>query len=573
MANKFEFVAQMHPVYDAWRDRWRENERRMRGGDRVLCELARFEWEEEKGDHIKRRRAEATYLNFPDMFATTIVGQMMRKAPKPYDEGALFFGELGEVTENKSSGKTPSQADQIYYNVDGVGTESSQWDSFWARVMRWAMATGHRWIFIEGAPGVATEVKLTKQDERNGKRPYLVHLSPLSVTNWHYEHGILHFAVIAFFKRNPTLSDTGRMEGNDPEIQYLVMTREGWQGFGSMFSKGGWWVVDDDMDTIKDKGNWDRTDGEIPLVPCFYERDSGEVQKVFDTVGGIAQTDGEDTMHSMSRPATTELGNAAISYMNLSSAADYDAWDAASSTLFLLGVDVEAFNLAVSHMKKGNKVIPIPANRESSVAPEIHDGSTGTVVAEVFDSRLERKLIEVKHLAVLESTSTEEGASGIAQQANFKDSKAPRLSLLAAEMEQAQTLVIRFIEMRYGHANPQGFTKWQRDYDLVQIFDAVNTMFALQKLAGVHSPTLTAQSLVAAARDKGLINDDETAEIVKKEYEEASERNVSNQEAKNELALTPDGAGKTRNANGAGGDGTGKTPGEARPNRAGINAD
>src|SRR5690349_525742 len=114
------FLDNKHPVYEARVGEWRRDERRLRGGTDVLAELWPFEYEDDpsgkdplvnpptstrdiilqdvtrpKGEQFRRRQGAATYLNFPDMFASSMVGHIIRRAPA-FDQG-LNFGTLGQV--------------------------------------------------------------------------------------------------------------------------------------------------------------------------------------------------------------------------------------------------------------------------------------------------------------------------------------------------------------------------------------------------------------------------------------------------------------------------------------------
>lgn len=554
-----QFLLQKHPIYDRWKDIWLRNERRIRGGDHVLSELQQFDWELATGAHYLARQQMATYVNFPDMFATTMIGHLLRKAPR-VDDGALSFGRLGEVRTTRST--KPTRAEMIYYNADGVGNNDSQWDNFWGNSTKWAMGTGHRWIMVE-TPRTPEGVALTQQDELEGKRPYLVSLSPLSVPNWHFDRdGRLAWMVVAHLDRQPQVLH-GKFQGNVETTRYVLLVRKGITTLGAEYASGGWWEFDSELNQVAGAtGDWSRTGGVIPSFPHFYERDHGEANPSLLPSEAVEVVNNVSGFPAMSRPGLTELGNAAVSYMNLSSAADFDAWDAAISVQFLLGVDESGFNLAMAKFAKGSRFIPVPVNRETEGIPSVHDSSTGTVVADVFDKRLASKRAEVSRQAVMESDTGTTAPSGISQQAEFSGAKAPRLALMASELEQAQNAAIYFLELRWGFAEPEGFAQWTRDFSLVDVLDSVNNFLALQKLAGVSSKTLTAKSLVLAARARDLINSDEEAELIRKEYEESSDKLDLLAQAENQL--TPDGAGETGEDHGVGGDGTGAVPGARR---------
>lgn len=520
MAKDFSWLQIEHPVYESQKPLWERNERRFYGGDAVLNELRPFDWEarsdqpsarlrSEAVRHYEDRKLQATYINFVDLFARTMVGHLMRHAPQP-DEG-LSFGTLGAVSRADDNA-APTQAELVYYNADGVGNDGSQWDNFWAACAMQAMVTGHRWIMCE-APPVAPE---NRAEEEEGQRPYLVHLSPLSVTNWHYEEGHLQWAVVKISKRKPVLDKSdGSMKGNEYEDQYLLLVREGWLGFGDDFRGGGWWLFGNDLEPAIDTdpdtgertvimGDWEKTGGEIPLWPLFYERAEGTAE-----------------VTSMARPGTTEIGQAAVSYMNLSSAADYDVWDAAQSVQYVLGADVEGYNLATEKLKQGSKLIPFPANKRSNEPPTIHDGSLGAVVAEVFETRLTRKLAEVEQLAALEASGTPD-ASGESKRVGFADVKSPRLALMASELEQAQNTAIHFLEMRFGNPSPTGVVSWPEEFELLPVIDSIRELFEVIMMTDIKSRSLEVKAILAAAKAKGLIVDDEEEALIEGELQQSA---------------------------------------------------
>ena len=536
MASHYEWLGSKHPIYLDNEDMWRRMETRFYGGEPVLEELREFDWEvrhrtemgvddeqqrqalRESGwfnnetDHFQLRQRMSVYINFGDLFSRTIVGHLMRKRPTP--EEGLDFGTLGAISTEDDG--EPSQAELVYYNADGVGNDGSQWDNFWGSASRHAMSTGHRWIMVESP----ISAPATRADEIEGVRPYLVEYGPLDVTNWFFAGGHLQFAILVYHERNPRI-ERDRLEGNDPEKRYLLMTREGFEGFGDEFAGGGWFRFDadqkplweesstrdedDEIEPSSAMGEWSSTDGEIPMFPLFYERAKSTPSHA-----------------AMSRSGTVEISQAAIAYMNLSSAADFDVWDAAQSMQFILGADAEGYNLAIAKMKEGNKTIPITINKKTGNPPTIYDGSSGAVVAQTFETRLGRKMEEARELAALEATSAAD-SSGASKQAGFADIRAPRLALMASEVEQAQNTAIHFLEMRFGNAAPTGSVEWPREFELTPLMDSIRELFELQVLAGVESPTLTTRAMMAAVRSKGLATDDKVEATIEAELQESAD--------------------------------------------------
>ena len=483
----YEQMQSMSALAQGWSwGAWLRNEIRLRGGDEVLAELRRFEWEIAGGEKYRSRQSQATYINFPDMFARLMVGHLFRQAPQPGH--GLSFGSLGEPTIGESSRpQVPPRADDVWWNVDGVGRDGSQWDNFWQAALLRAFATGHRWIFVEAS----SEAPRSRQDELQGLRPYLVEYSPTAVPDWHYDRGRLEFAIVRPRSRRPVVRN-GTMEGSAYAQGYLLLVRNGFDGLGSRWQGGGWWLFDDEKKFVASGGNdpqagggWEKLDGQIPLFPLFYERDEGSSLRP-----------------AMSRPGMKELGQVAVSYMNLSSAADFDAWDAASSVQYLAGVDVEGFNLATAKYAAGNRQVPLPPHQDTGQVPQVFDGSTGAVTAEVFKSRLDSKREEAKEIASREISSSPE-SSGISKMAGFAEGKSPRLALLAAEIEQAQNTAIHFLEARYGE-QPSGAVSWERDFELLPLRTEIREYFDLVRSSGIRNADVEGRAMALAAREHRL---------------------------------------------------------------------
>lgn len=530
------FLESQHPIYKAHRAEWRTNERRWRGGRGVLTELARFDWETADGDRYKARKAEATYINFPDLFLRTMVGHLFSQAPAMDD--ALDFGRLGRVTRPDGAA-LPSEAELVYYNADGAGQDGSSWDAYWAAVTVRSGVCGHRWMLVEAsaeAPGSFADVIA-------GRRPYLTDFSPLSVPDWHFNEGRLEYAIIDIWERRPRVED-GKFISNAELVKYLLV-RRGWEGFGEEFTAGGWWkfrAEDPDGEPLA-FGDWERTGGEIPMFALFWERDDGEPAETKE--GGAGAGGGKDKDAALSdgpnvsRSGIGWLGQIAVSYMNLSSAADFDAWDAAKSTKIIVGATLEGFNLMETKAKEGSMYLPLPVGPDGTV-PTVYDSSSSAVASETFETRLERKRTEARDLAAMEASGTPD-SSGASKRAGFADIKSPVLSRLASEVETAQNTAIHFLEQRFGYAQPTGAVTWPRDYQLKPLIEDIHEMFQLEQLAGINSPTLGGRLLIQAAKDKGLMTDASLATTVEEEYrvsaEQRREREAQAQDALGQLGM------------------------------------
>jgi hypothetical protein len=541
VAEQYEFVTEKHPLYEAHAAEWQRNEILHEGSAEVFDELARFDWEEmrpvtgekaadEKAAHeaairsgrssapsgnrrYEQRKRQATYLNFPEMLTHSMVGHLMTEAPVA--DVALDFGELGTV-RREDDDDDASFAEIVYYNVDGVGNDGSQWDNWWSGVSRRALATGHRWLMVQG-PAEMPEV-VTFADVKRGIRPYLIELSPLAVTNWHYEHGVLQFAVIQSSVRRPRVVD-GKYETGEQTI-YTLLVRAGYADLGADFAGGGWWKFNESADLIQMEGEpehdtFEMFGGAIPMWPHYGERSSGTFSRP-----------------AMSRSATIQLGQAAVAYMNLESAAEFDAWDAGLSMLFFLGVTPENFNAAAEQLYAGSRWIGVkmtepvrsaldPAAGASPTMPVIFDGSTGAVEAGVFETVLARIRENAGKLAAQEASGTPD-SSGRSKQAGFEDIKAPRLALLASEVEQSQNIAIHFFENAFGFESPFGEVRWRREFDLLSLTDQIKELFDMQEVVKVRSTRLDAEALVKAMTERGLLTSDEEASSVRDELVAAS---------------------------------------------------
>lgn len=527
-----DWLKKRHPLYVARREEWERNERRYRGGVHILPELRRFDWEtrplevnmvalDERnrqteveqaaaldrgtngvpGEHYKSRQNQATYLNFPEAFMGMLRGHLFRKAPAP-DSGALNFGGLGEV-RTKREGGPPSNGELVYYNVDGVGNDGSQWDAWWSDVTGWSGVTGHRWLFVE-AP---LKAGITQADVIAGNRPYLVHHSPLEVLNWDYVEGRLAWALIQMPPRAARIQSGDLIRDKRGPVRLYVRRNftELDEPGGIAFSTGGWWTFDENGDEVMEPGSqgfWDKTNGEIPLWPHFYQRDK----------------------ENFSRSAVTEIGSAAVAYMNLDSAASFDAWDAASSLTFLLGVDPTSFQVAMDKVQDGSKYIPVPLVKTDiggagqAVVPSVQDSAAGAVTSDVFTKRMLAIRESIREITGMEVSGVPD-ASGLSKQAGFGETKSPRLALLASEVETSQNIALIFLERRFGGASPSASVTWMRDFELAPVMDSIERVFDLSEKSGVSSPTLTARAMMTAARETGLVTDDKEAQTVQSEFE------------------------------------------------------
>lgn len=535
---EFKFLDSTHPIYDEMFLTMDKNMRRAEGGDGILDELWRYDWETKfdepgvdpwrwsrrvvtrkievrdvipitsalrPGEHYARRQDAAIYVNFPRIFEDETVGPLIREAPLPTT--SLDFGSMGEV-RRKQDIDEPTLAELTYYNTSGIGGDGAQWDSFWAKQIRAALHTGYRWIFAE-MPKTAPRFRF--QQLRQGLRAFLVGYDARDVPNWFYVDGQLVMAIVRVLMRNPRIEEEGssRLLGNEMEYGYYLMTRRGFTGFGRTFANGGWFLFAPDKTPIT-SGSWDNTNGEIPMAPLFYD----EHDRLFG------------------RPATTEMGNAAVALMNVGSAADFDAWDSSGSVQAVRGVDDKGFNLFIDKVKGGNRYAPLrnfAIDDDSKQAGAVQDLSTGAIVADVFEKRTNAILRVVDAIKMQEMFG--KSSSGLSEQASWIRGSAPRLTLLAGNVETCQNTMLRFLELRNGFSQTRASTTWTRKFQLIELTTAAQAVLQLERIAGISSPTLDSTVIVAAATEEGFIADNATRQTVEDELKASSELKLQQQQA------------------------------------------
>jgi hypothetical protein len=508
LPNSRQFLSSENDIHRAWLQTWRFLDAGMKGGVHVLNYLRRFEWEVEDGPAINARKQWATYMNFPDIFLSGIAGLINKKLPKP-DQG-LSFGTLGKVSTQREAGNyQPTRADLIYYNADGIGNDGAEWDAWWTKRLKRAVGLGHVWIMEEAARWKMDRQKYFS-DEIAGARPYLVEFGPDRVWDWHFEDGALQYAIIRLTARRPRVV-ADRFIG-DNETNYLLFTRRGWDAFGGEYQGGGFWRYDSLGNEIV-KGNWDKLDGEIPFHIFYGERDDE---------GGTTD------MPSISRPAINELVSLAIGYMNLSSAADFEAWDSAKGIEYIIGAHQDAFNLAMDKINKGSRFIPVPV-MEGAVDPRVQSSNMGTTPAQIFDSRFTAKREEAHGTGMQESASTPE-ASGVSKAAGFSEIKAPRLASYASEMQTTLNTSIPNLERRWGFRNPQGFTRIPRDFDLLEVTDAISAAFTVATENQIESATFKSKSFRKLLETEQVFTDTTELDTIEKEvFDSMNNRNQFNE--------------------------------------------
>lgn len=255
-------------------------------------------------------------------------------------------------------------------------------------------------------------------------------------------------------------------------------------------------------------GTYEKTNGEIPMVVLFYERAKST----------------EDRPR-MSRPGLGEIANLAVSYMNLSSAGDFDAISSGGRTVWISGVDSGQHKTTVQQVAMGGRVIGIPKMSPEHPNPQLYDLASASANGAI-NSRLEARRAEVALIAA-DETAMAPGASGVSKDASFKDRKSPRLANLAKERQSAQQAAIRFLELRAAQGAPSGSVSWPREYDLTTLASGVMEVANVANMTGAQSPTMASSLVELAMRESGVYDalGQDLVNTIKEEIEEGIQEN------------------------------------------------
>lgn len=452
---------------------WAKNERRLRGGTDIVDELFPWEFETDGEGHHKSRQDRAVYTNFPARMTEKFVGHLSREAPKIGE--AVDFGPLGQVSVTRSAELT--RADMLYQSADGTGNDGTDWVSFFDGVQKRAMATGHRWLVIE-VPMKKTGGSAYMSDEEAGLRPYIIEYSPTQVPDWHYQDGKLQYLIVKYSVRTPVLKK-GSID-SVAQSRTMVYVRRGFEGFGEYYSTGGHWLYDENENLLSFGSNA-RTNGEIPAVPFFYEKDD------------------ED----FSRPALTQIGQIAVAHMNLDSAGDNDAIEGGMRRIYALGLRSEEHDVVKDQIDQGSRFVAVPSSAIDGRNPQIIDSAQATA-NDAIESRMKKKEQQAAFLAMDELRSGA-NTSGISRQIEWSDLKSPRLALMARNRAVAENMCLRYAIMRWGFTDTEtAFIDWKFDFDIVPVIDDVKDLVDITMNMGVKSGTLFSSLIEIALGEKGF---------------------------------------------------------------------
>lgn len=477
-----------HAIYDEHEAAWRREERRLLGGDAVLSDLVQFDGESDPS--FDGRKKAASYVNFPRAHTIAITGALSASRPMPGK--GLSYGLLGDVRARDAiQDNRPSYAEIVHYNVDGVGADGSEFAAWFDGVDERAQATGHRWLMVE-APGELAGKAPTMQQVLDGARPYAVEFSPLAVWNWYFRRGQLQFAVVRVPTDEPTIANGRFTEATDDG--YYLLVRKGFRGLGDVFALGGWWLFDHAKQFTGRTGTWDATRGDIPLWVHYGERDPGTADHP-----------------AMSRSSTMELGQIAVGLMNLTSARDFDFWDACASRLYFLGATPKIMKqVAAQHAKRSVLIgVPHDTGPQGELRPvAVYDGSAGAVTATVSELIITAKYTEAREQSFQQITATPE-SSGASKAAGFAELKAPYLARRARLRQQSEQTLIYFFECRFAlGGSPRGYSVWPTDFDLAPLADAIDLAYDTLRTSKLRSKTLEVGMVLTAMEERGLVNDE-----------------------------------------------------------------
>lgn len=498
---RYAFLDDRHKVHKAWYDRWDMNERLLAGGDDVLEFLREFPYEKDMspyGWYAKRQR-EAIYTNFPDIYASSITGHLLRFAPRP-DQG-WSAPELGKVT--KRTRKNPSQAEQIWYSVDNPSGAGTEWNQWWMDTLKRAMGTGHRLLYIDSP----NEPAVTQQREAEGFRPWIVDWSPLDVTNWYVNiREETEFVIIRFHDDDPRVvagSEGSFQMRSDNERHYLLLVRAGCTRVPAEFQEGGWFKFDAEKRPY-DAGTWDDTFGQIPVIWLYYQRHRGTRMTP-----------------AISRPGITELGSAALALMNQTSSANFNSWRTGGGVDYLAGIDKEAFEQLEEFEAQGSFRLPLPPNEETDDIPVVYPSSAGAVQADIFETRENAIWDSAIRLGLVEAMGPVR-TTGAASDATFNAGQVPRIMLTVQNLGVAQNEALKLFGWRYGHAEPTGEVRWPTKFNLVEFVDRIRRFFEVERLSGLRSETIDSEAMVTMAEEEGLLVDNQKRAIATNEFKKSA---------------------------------------------------
>ena len=487
-SNPLDFLDTKHRLYERWLSTWRMNERR--GFGRYQHDLMRFVGESD--DRYALRQDRCTYVNFMRAHAQAVTGQLrMQGAPTP-ENGRFSFGSLGAIHPQDSvPEEDQTYGDLVYYNVDGVGGDGSEYPVFMDAVDERAQHTGHRILLVEAPPRVpipsgsspVQEQPISPADIAAGVRPYTLEFPQGAMTMWGYDRGRRDFVILRVPMDTGRVEDGKWVEGADVDeagngLGYYLLVRAGCTKLGTNYVRGGYWLFTPEKKLVR-TGLWGGAlRGEIPLWYHYGLKDPGTEQEPAESV------------------STTEgLGRVGVSLMDTMSARDWDAFDAAGSRKWLLNGNLKTAEDTKQQWDAKSMLITVePAfdEKTGNTNPvSLYDDSAGAVAPAVFQAIVDAKFSEAREQSFQAITSVP-GSSGWSKEMGWLDVKAPYLARRASYRQQSDHNHIRFMQLRFGRP-ASGFARWQREYQLAPLVDEIDRTLETLRLQAARSPDLEAE--------------------------------------------------------------------------------
>lgn len=529
---ELEFLKTPDQHYLDHRDMWAREERRLFGDDEVLEELSPFV--SEPTDSIDHRKRTARYMNFPDLHTTVLSGHLRRAMPLP--SMGPFMGPI----RTRKEIDVPTKAEVAWYNIDGLGLDGSQLPAFVDGVEKAAMATGERWVLVDmptledlvairiglgrspDDPDLRSLV-VTDVEKANGWHPFFVHVSPLQVPRARYEKGVLKYAVMNIkLPQDRVADDAGVLQGDADG--FYVFVRAGYEGIGTRFRRGGWWIFNADHQEVV-SAPWELTRGQIPLVRVIGDASQGTTLRP-----GVA------------RSLTMMLGQIAIDLMNARSEQRHNARTAAVAANWLLNAGKDVHKEVAPQAAAHSILIAVPPhkNADGTFTPvTLWNSSAAALQTSVYTSIITEAIEEARELMVKQVTSTP-NSSGESKKAGFEEATQPLLTRLAANLETWVTTALTFYAMRSGDPNPTATLQMPRAFDLRRVVDDIDNMLGSLRTAGLRSDDWVIELLLKKGEELGLVTDDNRPTIEAQLRDAAQQKRDQAAQAKAALdQLTP----------------------------------
>ncbi len=507
----YPFFEYQHPIYQKSLNGWKREEARHYGGDAVINSDELRRWKGEEDDSYDARLAEAGYITLPKNHTALLTGHLSRETPIPN------FAEMGKVRKREEVTGTPSLAELFWYNV-GIGADGEEMLPWIDGVQERAMATGFRWVLIE-KPSMQTLAEIralggrrpdgpvTLQDQLDGFRPYPVEISPIDAPFWRISNRRLDCICFKIDLNEQTLPDSDPLNWMSTRTGWYLLVRRGFRGLGDEFAMGGWWKFSDQQEVF-DKGNWDETDGQIPVFPFIGEPSQGTTERP-----------------AMGRSLTMELGQIAVSLMNRMSERNYNIKEAAKSINYILGIEAEGHGLVVKQQNVGSITVGVPpvllADGRVGI-PAMWNSSASLLDASAFDMVIKGGMNEAREIMVKQITSAPD-SSGLSKEAGFAEATSPLLARAATSRQQAMNTLLHFLAQRSGIRNPTANVEIKRDFKLLPAVDAVDSMMGALKRSWLRSTTWEQFLLTKRGEETGMLPEDKALRAkIQTELEESA---------------------------------------------------